>query len=354
MNWENLKNIIQKVQNTEKEELLPIDIKIFNEKIRTAVLDSICKSLEDSNVLSNYNGIPGIQKWLTLLEKEGLIKKEGECWEIIVKEKNNKSIWEELQSCDFSSIIPIEGIMYIKAHADQFVSLLQGKFSGMNLLFPEGRTDIAEKIYGGTAINRFLNRSIAGIVSALSEERPLHILEVGGGVGATTIEVLKRLEKKKFDYMFSDVSMFFLNNIKRKFPSINTAILNLDNIKNISIEEKYDVIIAAGVLNSVKNIPNAVRNLVGMLDKEGILLITEPVQEHIEIDMTQGFIQQEFSDFRKNTGRWYLEKNEWIRLFNNLDCKIECIPRDNDEYAKLGFELIVVQPYVQQQCEYWV
>lgn len=244
--------------------------------------------------------------------------------------------------------------MYIKAHADQFVSLLQGKFSGMNLLFPEGRTDIAEKIYGGTAINRFLNRSIAGIVSALSEEHPLHILEVGGGVGATTIEVLKRLENKKFNYLFSDVSMFYLNNIKRKFPTINTAILNLDNIENTSIEEKYDVIIAAGVLNSVKNIPNTVRNLVGMLDKEGILLITEPVQERIEIDMTQGFIQQEFSDFRKSTGRWYLEKNEWIRLFDDLDCKTECIPQDNDGYAKLGFELIVVQPYVQQQCEYWI
>lgn len=346
-----LRKIEQEAQKLATEDISVVQVERFNTKLQKAVLYSICESLDREGFFENDDKIFLANNWIPLLEKEGLIKKEGNIWRTIFQIESIDMLWNEFNSPDLIVMIPAEAVAYIRVHAEHFTSLLRGDFSGMKFLFPEGVTDIAEKIYGETAINRFLNQTIAEIINMLAEKNQLHILEVGGGVGATTEKVLERLKNKNFNYRFTDVSLFFLNNIKRKYPILDTAILDLDTMLVSELDEKYNIIIAAGVLNSVKNIPNVAKKLVNMLDGDGVLFITEPVQEHIEIDVTQGFIQQNFTDFRKSTGRWYLTIDEWIKLFEGLNCEIEIIPENQEAYAKLGYGLLVVHHMDEQNFE---
>ena len=84
-------------------------------------------------------------------------------------------------------------------------------------------------------------------------DKQIKILEVGGGIGATTKQILGKTDELGYDYLFTDVSHFFLNNIRQQYPQVKTALLNLDEWETSDFE-KFQVIIAAGVLNNTKNI----------------------------------------------------------------------------------------------------
>ena len=72
---------------------------------------------------------------------------------------------------------------------------------------------MAEKIYEQSAVCRFFNGKAAKVVRSAADsitDRPVRILEIGGGTGATTVPILSALAGKAIDYVFTDVSPVFL------------------------------------------------------------------------------------------------------------------------------------------------
>lgn len=53
-----------------------------------------------------------------------------------------------------------------------------------------------------------------------NNNKPFRILEVGAGVGGTTIDVITKLKDSKVEYYFTDVSEFFFNNAKKYFMNM--------------------------------------------------------------------------------------------------------------------------------------
>ena len=266
-----------------------------------------------------------------------------------VKGIKDSPAWKQLGEYPMNCFIPPEACEYIRSHIDHMNELQNGKMNAMYLLFPGGSTEIAEKIYGDTAINRYMNNTVAEIVYRLCSEGKQRILEVGGGVGATTTPVMRKIRGLDFNYRFTDVSPFFLNSIKKKWPVLETGVLNLDEVSEADKQEKYDIIIAAGVLNAVKNITCSLDIVVNMLSENGVLLITEPTASHPEIDVSQGFIMQKYEDMRKNKGRWSLTEDEWIQLFSERGFKAVTYPDKNSPYKKLGYTVFTV--YRGQETE---
>ena len=256
-----------------------------------------------------------------------------------VKGIGDSENWRLLSEAPMDRMIPAEACGYIQDHLKYRDALENGKMNPMFLLFPGGRTTVAEKIYGDTAINRYMNRTVAEIVYRKCCEGKQRILEVGGGVGATTGPVMDRIRGMDFEYRFTDVSRFFLNHIQKKWPEVTTGVLDLDQVPSEQVGRKYDIIIAAGVLNAVRDIPRSI--VFSMLDQDGILLMTEPTDSHPEIDVSQGFLMQKFTDRRKETCRWYLTVEEWRSLFHKRGYEVCTLPGEDSPYRGLGYTVFL-------------
>ena len=154
---------------------------------------------------------------------------------------------------------------------------------------------------------------------------------------------IKEMEGLAYEYLFTDVSNFFLNNIRQQYPQVKTELLNLDDWDPSKFGE-FHVIIAAGVLNNTKNILETVNKLKHMLRDEGILLVTEPLEEHIEITVSQAFMMPKHSDVRCMTGHCFLTEEEWIQSFDEVGLEtVRIFPDEQNKYAQFKQKLFIVR-----------
>lgn len=259
-----------------------------------------------------------LDRWLETLVQKGYLGKKEKVYRDLLERKVTNEYWDKLINEPYSAIAPACVSEYIKNHASHIKELFADQLNPLTYLFPEGRTDIAEALYGQTAIARHLNSLAAKTIQEYAKgQEHIKVLEVGGGIGATTDLVLEALKGSKFTYTFTDTSAFFQNNILSKYPYLTTGILNLDDLEQAGMESSFDVILAAGVLNNVKNIPYTIGKLASYLKQGGLLLITEPVEEHIEILVSQAFMMPEHTDMRQGTARCFLSKDEWKKVLED-------------------------------------
>lgn len=133
---------------------------------------------------------------------------------------------------------------------------LREEINALNLFFPEGGTDVALSAYKDNLINEALNKVISFLVNeSIQLKKKVKILEVGAGVGGTTIPVITNLVHHDITYCFTDISKFFLNNARKNFEDYDFMEYKLFDI-NMNFEEQgfyedsYDLIICANVLHN--------------------------------------------------------------------------------------------------------
>ncbi len=346
----------------------------FNRILEEAICDSVYRGISDAialdkqlsggkvytkeqiksavGAIEEYDSL--LEKWIGILCEKNYISPVGDGYSFdrIIEGDS----WEKFNTLEMLDIAPIEVSRYIKHHADNISALFRKELNPLVFLFPEGDTSIAEKLYGSTAIARYLNGLISDIVldHAKSHGGKISILEVGGGIGATTDRVVKALKENGcgYTYLFTDLSDFFLTNSKKKYPEIETAILDMDKIDE-EILGKYDVIIAAGVLNNTVNIPGTVEILNSHLVEEGLLLITEPVGQHFEINVSQEFMMPKHTDMREAGHRCFLERSEWRRILVGAGFDLtEEYPGSESPYALLDHDLFVASKREEPKEKY--
>lgn len=231
-------------------------------------------------------------------------------------------------------------LAYARANADQLMELMQGTISPMSLLFPDGSLDVARALYREPPMARYQLAAAAGFVAELADsvpaERSLHFLEVGGGTGATTERILTALGTHPVDYLFTDLSDYFLTAAQEqfgedRFPSANfrVAKYDIDASDDQGIGGGFDVVLAGGVLNNARDTNHSLRLLAARLAPDGWLLITEPTQEVQWIAMSQAFLMAEAADDRQRSGETFLSHPQWLAAFertNELDLELDLPP----------------------------
>ena len=178
---------------------------------------------------------------------------------------------------------------------------LRGVGDPLELLFPGGDTSDAERLYHDSSTARMFNRAVASAVRNALEagpsDRPLRILEVGGGTGGTTIHVVDQLAttglRRPFTYTFTDISPLFVERARRRFdgtPGFEYRLFDLDQPAAAQGFEPgtYDVVIAANCLHAARDLGAAVRNVGGLLRPGGMLLAVEVFAPHRWFDLTVG------------------------------------------------------------------
>ncbi|GAB3491537.1 non-ribosomal peptide synthetase [Amycolatopsis cihanbeyliensis] len=257
--------------------------------------------------------------------------------------------WERVERQADAGLCTPEFVRYHRAHVERVDALLDGEQNPFELLFPEGRTDTARAVYRDDAISRYLNHGAAALLNRIAAARdedagPLRVLEAGAGTGATTSAVLPLLAGFDVDYLFTDITPFFLPGARAEFAGLGglrTGVVDLDSGHREQglAPNSFDVVLCAGMLNSTRDPGVALERAVELLVPGGWLVFTEPTAEHPHILLTQGFLMDPRAD-----GTTLLTRERWQELAERAGARaVLCLPEDDHPQAAQGMHLFAAR-----------
>ncbi|MFC9331201.1 amino acid adenylation domain-containing protein [Kitasatospora sp. NPDC057015] len=310
------------------------------ERLDTAVLTSMARALgQAGDIAPQYDWL--VRRWQALLAKAGPLDPEGaeQCWE------QAESAWSDEPGHG-------EFLAYLRRNADLLPELLSGAQDPVALLFPEGRFDTAHALYRENTMARYLNSAVGALFGHIRTlhpaGRPLRVLEAGAGTGGTTEGVLEALAGADSEYLFTDVSAFFLPGAKSRFgdrPGVRFGVFDVDCDHRAQglAPNSFDVVLAAGVLENARDIEAALARLADLVAPGGWLVLTEPTREHPWILASQGFMMTEPAD-RRSGGPSYHDREGWLELLAGVGAAdVLCLPEEGHSLAPRGIHLFAAR-----------
>ena len=138
-------------------------------------------------------------------------------------------------------------------------AVLRGEANPVELLFPGGSLELAERVYEKSGASRVfaqvVEQGVANAVAQHPPERPLRVLEIGGGTGSMTGRVLPLLPAERSQYVFTDVSPVFTTRAQHKFKAFSFVDYRLLDVSRDPIADgftphDFDIVLAANVLHA--------------------------------------------------------------------------------------------------------
>ncbi|NIF21639.1 Gfo/Idh/MocA family oxidoreductase [Candidatus Pantoea multigeneris] len=299
-----------------------------------------------------------IGRWLLLLADAGLVIQRGAHYfsRRTIRYDELHHSWQAVHAVWDNRLGSATFIDYLWHNAEKLGELMRGEQQAALLLFPEGRNDVADAVYRHTITARYLNTLIADwLLQRLSQHTaPLNVLEIGAGTGATTERVRELLQEKygetpPIHWLFSDVSRFFLVNAQQRYGYLgwlSTALIDIDRplTEQGVAAASQDLLVMAGVLNNAHNSEQTIRWLAEVLQPGGVMLITEPTREHLEILTSQAFMMPPPQDDRQRSEQRFLSPEQWQDLLQRAGLICEaCLPDAGHVLAPLGQRLFIAR-----------
>ncbi|WP_018220031.1 class I SAM-dependent methyltransferase [Salinispora pacifica] len=301
-----------------------------------------------------------VRRWLSTLVTEERLRYDrssGHYHELVVPDRVGYArARRELDEARRGLGYPPSMTRFFVATAERLPALLRDEAGVQELLFPDGSTDTAEGNYRDNLPSRWVNHAAAALVGGRTHGSagPLRILEVGAGIGATTRPVLDALAGTELDYLFTDVSRFFLTSARTLLgdrPGLRFGLFDI-NVLPVGPENtpgSRDVILAANVLHNARHIGRALAALRELLAPDGLLVLVESCREHYQA-LTSMYLlmspsaeeQRWFTDVRSGQDRVFLSPAEWV---DQLDAAgfdpLPVLPGNNHPLADAGQRVIV-------------
>ncbi|CAN5134853.1 hypothetical protein BH11PSE11_BH11PSE11_05020 [soil metagenome] len=198
---------------------------------------------------------------------------------------------------------------------------LMGRVDPLSLLFPDGDASLAEALYERSPFSRAVQQLAAEIIATLPRERPLAVIEIGAGTGATTEHVLPQLPSAS-RYLYTDLGTSMLTRARNKFAGRGLSFAPLDiglppAAQGIATAA-WDVVIAANVLHATPDLALTVSHVKDLLAPGGLLLLVENTGRLNWGDLTFGLTPGMWN-FRDTDLRDYalLYQAQWKTLLEN-------------------------------------
>ena len=177
--------------------------------------------------------------------------------------------------------------------------VLQGRTDPLSLLFGSdgpGAADLYRTAPAARAANRMLADAVGALVSGLPEGRRLRVLEVGAGTGSATEPILSELPEGRFDYSFTDISASFFVEAEARFAASGAPIeyraldIEADPASQGFDAHGYDLVIAANVLHTTRDIGETLAHCRALLAPSGRLVALELMRGRNLQDLTFGLL----------------------------------------------------------------
>ncbi|GAA3348220.1 non-ribosomal peptide synthetase [Amorphoplanes nipponensis] len=299
-----------------------------------------------------------VRRWVRALAEHGLlILQDADRYraELRVEPATVEAAWREVDDL-VARLDPASAKVhdYFKACTGSLPEVLRSEGAdAVQLLFPEGRVDIGESLYNVTLFNRWANRILAEAIATIarSSAKPFRVLEVGAGVGGTSLDVIPALAGSDVEYVFTDLSQFFLNKAKESFaeyPWVRYATLDIDTdfrAQGFS-PNSFDAVILGDVFHATKNVGHSVEALRELLAPGGWLLFAEMTRDHyqimtsMELMLTDGRAE-DFTDLRHGRDQTFVAHSDWLALLG--DDLVFALPEERDVFTEIGLHVYACQ-----------
>ncbi|MBF0119026.1 MAG: SDR family NAD(P)-dependent oxidoreductase [Desulfobacterales bacterium] len=261
----------------------------------------------------------------------------------ILKQSENCNVYEKKEEIinNYPEMLPY--VRLLSVCMDNLCEILTGKRKSVEVIFPNSSTDLVESVYRENKSADFLNNMVAQTVKQYIEFRgfdKINILEIGAGTGGTSSFVLDLIKTNKdVNYIYTDISLSFLNYAKKTFKDYPFVKFELLNIEKDIKEQNYnygsfDIVIAANVIHATKNIRNTLQNAKSLLKRNGVMILNEATSITNFTSLTFGLLEGwwMFDDEEDRLkGGPLLSLDMWKKIlfeegFNNVLCLNESIP----------------------------
>lgn len=297
-----------------------------------------------------------MKRWLMVLVKENMIEEVAtEQYKALANIENtysNDKMWEDMYEVESKLHYSQKLLDYLKTSSSVLTELMAGEEDPLNLLFPQGEMDVAMAAYHDNIINQIMNGlATAEIAYVANVKENVKILEVGAGVGGTSLDVVPKLAGTNSEYNFTDLSPFFLNNAKEKMKNFNWVNYGIFDINVDVMEQQFepmsmDVILAANVLHNAENIHEVLKNLKRLLKPNGRMVILEETRESYTLLTSMEFKDglTGFTDERAENSQTFFTREQWEYNFDKSGAEIVYqFPQKGDALEMAGQTIYVIQ-----------
>ncbi|WP_431899015.1 amino acid adenylation domain-containing protein [Nonomuraea sp. bgisy101] len=297
-----------------------------------------------------------VRRWVRVLTDHGLLVEEGAGHYRAALHVEPSAIaagWCEVDDL-VARLDPASAKVhdYFKASTESLSEVLRSEGGdAVQLLFPEGRMDIGESLYNVTLFNRWANEVLTSAVTAVAADaaHPLRVLEIGAGVGGTSMDVIPALADFDVEYTFTDLSQFFLNRAKETFgeyPWVRYAILdiNTDFRAQGFAPNSFDVVVLGDVFHATRHVGESLAAVRELLAPGGWLLFAEMTRDHYQIMTSMELLLgqgEDFADMRRGRDQTFVSHPDWLRLLG--DELVFAIPGEHDAFTEIGLYVYGVQ-----------
>lgn len=302
---------------------------------------------EQGQISSRYRQL--LSRWLQVLVEQGHLQQAGELFSQLVP-CSTDVVTERLKEVRVRWADKPKGIDLVERCGENLVSVLRGDreplelFQGLLYDFDEAEDDNIEFPWH-TYYNSILRAIAKQVVDSLPPQTHLRVLEIGGGQGLATRELLPILPSEQTSYTFTDVGTAALNRCKKQFsnyPFIDYRFLDIEQPPSEQGYEShsFDLVIAVNVLHVTKNMAETLQNVRSLLAPNGLLLMWEITEAALDFDITWGLLMNPLEDKERSRGNPFLAKQQWQEaLLRHGFVEVETFP----ETDALGQHILVAQ-----------
>ncbi|MBC3917144.1 KR domain-containing protein [Undibacterium sp. CY18W] len=234
----------------------------------------------------------------------------------------------------------------------RLADMLAEKVDAVSIVFPGAATDDVEHMYQDQPYSVYLNRIAAATVAGLAKahDRPLRILEVGGGTGGTTRDILAQLPAGACElYTFTDLGILFLQKARKKFAAYPFMQYQSFDMNGAAIAQGlaaggYDLIVAANVLHNAPDLRIMLANLATALAPDGVLMMREITTPKKLFDFVFGPLVPALSDSDQRDGELFASRLRWQQALTDAGfAQVDAMPGEGLPAHALGEQILVAR-----------
>ncbi|BAY65328.1 beta-ketoacyl synthase [Calothrix brevissima NIES-22] len=279
---------------------------------------SLEELIAESQIVPTYKEL--LNRWLEILVEQGKLNKAQELFANL-SPISAEFVNQLLQEVQVKWTDTPQQIELLQLYGENMVALLTGDKEPLEFhvstLFKEGEFSV-QQLPQQQYYNSIMGVCLEQLLKVLPADINLRILEIGGGTGTGTAELLPMLPQERTKYTFTDVGGFFLNAAKKKFSDYSFVEYGLLDIERSPQAQGYssysfDIIVAFQVLHVSQNIGETLERLRSLLAPGGLLLFWETTQPRLEFEFIDALLMNPIADAQsqRNMCNPFLSQEKW-------------------------------------------
>ncbi|MGW0555808.1 amino acid adenylation domain-containing protein [Streptomyces sp. NPDC002926] len=293
-----------------------------------------------------------VRRWLNALEQEGRVVQDADTGRYRELRRDapgeHETVLDRIDALESRIRWGAELVRYHRVSEQHLAPLVRNEIDLKTLLFPEGRLETAEAAYRDNLISRHNNAVVVAVLREIARRNtgpePLRLLEIGAGVGGTSTVLVPELDDLDVDYLFTDLSHFFLTAAQEKFqdhPWVRYGLfdLNRDHRAQGLAPNSFDVILLANVLHNSVHAEQVLARLRELLAPGGWLVFIEATRDayHVMTSMEFNAGLHGFEDERRETGQTFFGREQWLRMLREAGAEVAfCLPEEDSPLSRIG------------------